>query len=60
MRERFIGRSVVRRLPGLLAGLALFGAGIAVMAPLGPAPADYTIRMRTRASIATAANRTVR
>lgn len=53
---------MVERLPGLLAGLVLFGVGIAIMAAsgLGPAPDDYTIRMRTRASIATAANRTVR
>ncbi len=35
MRERFIGRAVVRRLPGLLAGLVVFGAGIAVMAASG-------------------------
>jgi uncharacterized membrane protein YczE len=35
MRERWFGRRVVRRLPGLLAGLVLFGAGIAVMAASG-------------------------
>jgi uncharacterized membrane protein YczE len=35
MRERFFGRSIVRRLPGLLAGLVIFGAGIAVMAASG-------------------------
>lgn len=40
MRERFVGRIVLRRLPGLLAGLVVFGVGIAVMAAsdlgLGP------------------------
>jgi hypothetical protein len=36
VRERFIGRAVLRRLPGLLAGLVVFGMGIAVMAPAGP------------------------
>ena len=35
MRERFIGRTVLRRLPGLLAGLDVFGVGIAVMAASG-------------------------
>jgi len=35
MRERFFGRAVLRRLPGLLAGLVIFGAGIAVMAASG-------------------------
>jgi uncharacterized membrane protein YczE len=35
MRERFVGRAVPRRLPGLLAGLVLFGVGIAVMAASG-------------------------
>jgi uncharacterized membrane protein YczE len=35
MRERFVGRTVLRRLPGLLAGLVLFGVGIAVMAASG-------------------------
>ena len=35
MRERFVGRNVLRRLPGLLAGLVVFGAGIAVMAASG-------------------------
>jgi len=35
MRDRFIGRTVLRRLPGLLAGLALFGVGIAIMAASG-------------------------
>jgi len=35
MRERWFGRSVLRRLPGLLAGLVLFGVGIALMAASG-------------------------
>jgi uncharacterized membrane protein YczE len=35
MRERWLGPSVVRRLPGLLVGLVLFGVGIAVMAASG-------------------------
>ncbi len=35
MRERWIGRDVPGRLPGLLAGLVVFGAGIAVMAAAG-------------------------
>lgn len=35
MRERFVGRTVIRRLPGLLVGLVLFGVGIAVMAASG-------------------------
>jgi uncharacterized membrane protein YczE len=35
MRERFIGRAVLRRLPGLMAGLVIFGVGIAVMAASG-------------------------
>jgi uncharacterized membrane protein YczE len=35
MRERWFGRTVVRRLPGLTAGLVLFGVGIAVMAASG-------------------------
>jgi uncharacterized membrane protein YczE len=35
MRERFVGRTVIRRLPGLLAGLVGFGVGIAVMAASG-------------------------
>ena len=35
MRERFFGRAVLRRLPGLLAGLVIFGTGIAVMAASG-------------------------
>jgi uncharacterized membrane protein YczE len=35
MRERWFGRTVLRRLPGLIAGLVLFGAGIAVMAASG-------------------------
>ena len=35
MRERFIGRSVLRRLPGLILGLVVFGAGIAAMAASG-------------------------
>jgi uncharacterized membrane protein YczE len=35
MRERFIGRSVLPRLPGLLVGLVLFGVGIALMAASG-------------------------
>ncbi|MFH1475752.1 MAG: YitT family protein [Chloroflexota bacterium] len=35
MSDRWFGRTIVRRLPGLLAGLVLFGAGIAVMAASG-------------------------
>jgi uncharacterized membrane protein YczE len=35
MRERWFGRSVLRRLPGLLVGLVLFGVGIALMAASG-------------------------
>ena len=35
MRDRWFGRSVAHRLPGLLAGLLLFGLGIAVMADAG-------------------------
>ena len=35
MRERFVGRAVLRRLPGLMAGLVIFGVGIAVMAASG-------------------------
>ncbi len=35
MRDRWFGWSVVRRLPGLIAGLLLFGLGIAVMADAG-------------------------
>ncbi len=35
MRERWVGRTVLPRLPGLLAGLVVFGAGIAVMAASG-------------------------
>jgi uncharacterized membrane protein YczE len=35
MRERFIGPTVIRRLPGLMAGLVVFGVGIAVMAASG-------------------------
>jgi uncharacterized membrane protein YczE len=35
MRERWFGRSVIRRLPGLLVGLVLFGVGIALMAASG-------------------------
>ncbi len=35
MRERFVGQAVLRRLPGLLAGLVVFGVGIAVMAASG-------------------------
>ncbi len=35
MRERFLGRTVLRRLPGLIAGLVVFGVGIAVMAASG-------------------------
>ena len=35
MRDRWFGRSVARRLPGLLAGLLLFGLGIAIMADAG-------------------------
>jgi uncharacterized membrane protein YczE len=36
MRERFVGRAVLRRLPGLMAGLVVFGVGIATMAASGP------------------------
>lgn len=32
MRERWFGRAVLPRLPGLLVGLVLFGAGVALMA----------------------------
>jgi uncharacterized membrane protein YczE len=35
VRERFIGQAVLRLLPGLLAGLVVFGVGIAVMAASG-------------------------
>jgi len=35
MRERWFGRAVLRRLPGLLVGLVLFGVGIALMAASG-------------------------
>ncbi len=35
MRERFVGRAVLRRLPGLMAGLVIFGVGIAIMAASG-------------------------
>ena len=35
MRERFLGPAVGRRLPGLIAGLVVFGVGIAVMAASG-------------------------
>jgi uncharacterized membrane protein YczE len=35
MRERFFGRAVLRRLPGLMTGLVVFGVGIAVMAASG-------------------------
>ena len=35
MRDRWFGRSVAGRVPGLLAGLLLFGLGIAVMADAG-------------------------
>jgi uncharacterized membrane protein YczE len=35
MRERLVGPAVIGRLPGLLAGLILFGVGIAVMAASG-------------------------
>ena len=37
-RERFVGWAVLRRLPGLLAGLVVFGVGIAVMAASGLGP----------------------
>jgi uncharacterized membrane protein YczE len=58
MRERFVGRAVVRRLPGLLAGLLLFGIGIAVMAAsglgLGPWEAFHQgIAMRTGLALGT-------
>ena len=35
MRDRWFGWSVARRLPGLLAGLVVFGVGIAIMAASG-------------------------
>jgi uncharacterized membrane protein YczE len=35
MRERWFGRAVLGRLPGLLVGLVLFGVGIALMAASG-------------------------
>ena len=35
MRQRWFGRPVIRRLPGLLAGLVLFGIGVAMMAASG-------------------------
>ncbi len=35
MRARWFGRSLLPRLPGLLAGLVLFGVGIALMAAAG-------------------------
>jgi uncharacterized membrane protein YczE len=35
MRERWLGPAVLRRMPGLLTGLVLFGVGIAVMAASG-------------------------
>lgn len=35
MRERWLSRSVLPRLPGLLAGLVVFGLGIALMAQAG-------------------------
>jgi uncharacterized membrane protein YczE len=35
MRERFLSRSILPRLPGLLAGLVIFGLGIALMAQAG-------------------------
>jgi uncharacterized membrane protein YczE len=35
MRDRWFGRAMARRLPGLLAGLVLFGAAIALMARAG-------------------------
>lgn len=40
MRERWFGRTVLPRLPGLLVGLVLFGAGVALMvrADLGLSP----------------------
>ncbi len=58
MRERFVGRTVVRRLPGLLVGLVLFGVGIAVMAAsglgLGPWEAFHQgISIRTGISLGT-------
>jgi len=35
MRERWLSRSILRRLPGLLLGLVTFGLGIALMAQAG-------------------------
>jgi uncharacterized membrane protein YczE len=35
VRERFLSRSILPRLPGLLAGLVIFGLGIALMAQAG-------------------------
>ncbi len=35
MRQRWYGRAVVRRLPGLVTGLVLFGIGVAMMAASG-------------------------
>src|SRR5215210_6088622 len=35
MRQRFLSRSIVPRLPGLLLGLVVFGLGIALMAQAG-------------------------
>lgn len=35
MRERFLSRSILPRLPGLLGGLVVFGLGIALMAQAG-------------------------
>jgi uncharacterized membrane protein YczE len=58
MRERFVGRAMVGRLPGLLAGLVVFGVGIAVMAAsglgLGPWEAFHQgIAMRTGLALGT-------
>ena len=58
VRERFIGRAVLRRLPGLLAGLIVFGVGIAVMAAsglgLGPWEAFHQgIALRTGIALGT-------
>mgnify|MGYP006274783069 CR=1 FL=1 len=35
MRERFLSRAVLRRLPGLVAGLVIFGTGVALMIDAG-------------------------
>ncbi len=58
MRARFVGPTVLRRLPGLVAGLVVFGTGIAVMvasgAGLGPWEAFHQgIASRTGLAIGT-------